>query len=417
MFAAGRTSEIPLGERAIRAGQPPAIQGVPFPGQPSPPPALSPVPTNPADAAPPQRLSVPVCKVQLLPTSPVQPAIDSNPPGTSFCFLRGTYRVSSLRPKNGDSFLGQLTSVLTGDGSAKYAFQSKASRVTVAGLVIERFNSPLQQGALQLSGPGWTIRDNEIRNNAALGAKLDGGGTFVRNYVHHNGQLGIGSYQSTGLLVEDNEIAYNNTRNVNMDWEAGGGKFVDTTYLTIRDNYVHDNRGPGLWTDTNNYKTVIERNHVIDNAHTGIFHEISYDAVIRDNVVTGNARSWRNGIWRAGIVIANSSNVEVYGNTLSGNGNGIAGTEQQRGSGSRGEWLLRNLNIHDNILTMSRGQTGLETLSGDDVFGPRARNRFRKNTYYLRSPDCACFRWRHANVNKSRWVAAGQDRAGTFYTR
>lgn len=82
----------------------------------------------------------------------------------------------------------------------------------------------------------------------------------------------------SGVLVEDNEIAHNNTQGFDVGWEACGSKWWDTTDLTVRGNYSHDNAGLGLWTDFNNYRTVHEGNVVADNANGGIFHEISYDA-------------------------------------------------------------------------------------------------------------------------------------------
>ena len=56
----------------------------------------------------------------------------------------------------------------------------------------------------------------------------------------------------------------------------------------MRDNHVHHNEGPGLWTDIDNIHTLYEGNLVEHNANVGIFHEISYDAVIRNNIVRDN---------------------------------------------------------------------------------------------------------------------------------
>ena len=70
-----------------------------------------------------------------------------------------------------------------------------------------------------------------------------------------------------------------------MYWEAGGTKFARTRDLVVRRNFVHHNRGPGLWTDIDNVRTLYEANRVEDNGEAGILHEISYAAVIRNNVV------------------------------------------------------------------------------------------------------------------------------------
>ena len=46
----------------------------------------------------------------------------------------------------------------------------------------------------------------------------------------------------------------------------------------------------------------------------GIKHEISYDAIIRNNIVAGNGGSFDEWLWGSQILVQNSSNVEVYGN-------------------------------------------------------------------------------------------------------
>ena len=84
------------------------------------------------------------------------------------------------------------------------------------------------------------------------------------------------------------EIAFNNYAGYKADWEAGGTKFWATTGLVVRNSCVHHNAGPGLWTDYDNIDTLYEGNIVFSNANDGIKHEISYDAIIRDNIVAGN---------------------------------------------------------------------------------------------------------------------------------
>ena len=51
---------------------------------------------------------------------------------------------------------------------------------------------------------------------------------------------------------------------------------------------MHDNDGPGLWCDIECRNVVYENNLVENNQHIGIFHEISFKAVIRNNVVRHN---------------------------------------------------------------------------------------------------------------------------------
>src|SRR4030042_4050542 len=103
------------------------------------------------------------------------------------------------------------------------------------------------------AGPGWVVRGN---------------------HVHHQGQLGV-SGSGDDILVEGNEIAFNNTAGVDSHWEAGGRQFVHTRNLVLRNNYVHDNQGAGLWGDGHNIYTLYEGNQVVNNYGPGIAHEIS----------------------------------------------------------------------------------------------------------------------------------------------
>ena len=74
-------------------------------------------------------------------------------------------------------------------------------------------------------------------------------------------------------------------------WAAGGSKWVHTTNLIVRGNFSHHNDGPGLWTDINNIYSRYENNVVEDHRRGGIFHEISYDAVMRTNTLRRNGTS------------------------------------------------------------------------------------------------------------------------------
>jgi parallel beta-helix repeat protein len=215
------------------------------------------------------------------------------------------------------------------------------------------------------------------------------------------------------LLVEGNEIAYNNyQRRFAFGWELGGAKFAQTRNAVIRGNYVHHNYGNGLWTDTDNIHTLYENNRVTDNAGAGIFHEISYDAVIRNNTVerNGSARGWYYG---AGILVGHSPNVQVYGNRVAYNKKGIIGLQQERGNGDFGAHHLKNLSVYNNTVTMASGQTGVATdLRNNAVFSSR-NNRFRSNTYYLRS-NGRPFTWMKGDRTVQQWRSYGQDAGARF---
>src|SRR5439155_11628919 len=142
----------------------------------------------------------------------------------------------------------------------------------------------------------------------------------LSNYIHHNGQKGLGD-GGDNILVDGNEIAYNNTAGFEYRGaygEAGGTKFTYCNNLIVRNNYVHDNDGPGLWLDGSNYGWTIESNRTIQNREAGILDEISYDGIIRYNVVESEGyipyATQTSLWWRSGIQVSASPNAEIYGN-------------------------------------------------------------------------------------------------------
>ncbi|MGH3933159.1 MAG: right-handed parallel beta-helix repeat-containing protein, partial [Pseudonocardiaceae bacterium] len=93
--------------------------------------------------------------------------------------------------------------------------------------------------------------------------------------------------------LDHNEITGNNTG----DWEkviegcgcTGGVKFWINSNATVTNNWVHDNRGAGLWLDNNNAGFIIEGNYIENNDSHAIVMEAGYDARIRYNNFKRNA--------------------------------------------------------------------------------------------------------------------------------
>jgi parallel beta-helix repeat protein len=297
------------------------------------------------------------------------------------------------------------------------AFTGRASGVTITGLTIEKYASAAQSGAIEgEDGPGWTVEGNVIRWNNGAGVSLGPSTRVLNNHVLANGQLGVGGGDNhAGIVIEGNEIAYNNEAGFDPAWEAGGAKFWATTNLVVRGNTVHHNHGPGLWTDNDNVGTLYESNLVEDNHWAGIFHEISYAAVIRNNTVRRNGfldpRGW---YWRAGILIVDSPSVEIYENTVEDNAHAIVGIQLNRGTGALGPYLITNLWVRDNIIRMQEGQTGLVTDTGDQSIFTSRNNHFDRNMYYL-GPSARYFTWLNRTRTEAEWRSYGQDVTGSFH--
>jgi parallel beta-helix repeat protein len=457
----------------------------------------------------------------------IQAAVDANPPGTVFHLAAGVYRMQSVVPKDGDTFIGALdaagdrASVMSGaqqltefirdefgnyvavttqtqsgepigycaagfprcnlpedlfydnepyrhvsvggaalqpgqyffdypngriyfrplkesDDPAQHvveyarvplAIQGKALNVTVTNVVVEKYASPDQYGAIggQFPGEGWVLENNETRMNHGTGMRVGTNGQLLYNYTHNNGQLGMGGTGSN-ITVRGNEIAWNNYSGTDHDFECGGFKFAKTDGLTVRNNYSHDNLGPGMWTDVSSINVLYENNLVMNNARSGIFHETSYDAVIRNNVLLNNGSvapdDW---FWNSAVQLAASQNVEVYNNTVwvssFNNGNGIMLIQQNR-SGEPclyGPCRVINNYVHDNVVVVTGNRWhgssgGVQDYAGQgDMFAPEANNRFVSNHYYVTDLKSTVYwQWAGEYVTYRQFTGFGLETHGTL---
>jgi parallel beta-helix repeat protein len=364
--------------------------------------------------------------VAVQPGQSIQAAVNANPAGTQFVLKAGTHVRQQVIPKDGDTFVGEAGTVLDGQGATRYAFWAWTgsrwvNNVTIRGLKVTNYTPPVQDGAISASaGPGnsstgWVVDRVESSYNSTGGIHVGAKMRLTNSNVHHNLQLGVGG-SGDSIVIENNEIAYNNyTKAYESGWEAGGSKFSVTRWLVVRGNFVHHNYGPGLWTDTDNIYTLYENNRAEDNAGEGIFHEISYNAVIRNNQVKRNGLILGRWAYAGGITISMSPNVEVYGNTLEGNYQAISALQQGdagRGGAPYGRYLVQNLYVHDNVMWLGPGGAGLSDDTGDPAVFASRNNRFVHNTYHQGTRPRP-FYWKGERT-WGEWQGAGQDLTGSF---
>jgi len=275
------------------------------------------------------------------------------PAGTTFWLAPGTHALGdgefdSVQVKDGDAYLGAPGAILDGRRLNKYAFTSESTDVTIRGLTVRGFVPPQDEGVVNHdSGDGWLIEDNTIENNEGA-ALMAGSRQQVRgNCLKDNGQYGLNAYKDgdlTDLVLEGNEITGNNT----SDWESkvegcgctGGVKFWAVDKADVRNNWVHDNRGTGLWADTNNNDFLIEGNLIENNDGPAITYEISYNAVIRantmrrNNLVEGRKFAANGDSFPSSAVYlsesggeprvpARTTKIDFYGNVMTDNWSGV----------------------------------------------------------------------------------------------
>ena len=213
----------------------------------------------------------------------------------------GSDEFGQIAPSDNTTFIGGPGAILDGQNINRYAFTQHGTNVTIRYLTIRNFVAPLDEGVVNHdAGEYWTIEFNTIENNEGAGLMGGAFNSYRYNCIRQNGQYGINSCCGTpeseirNFLVDHNEITGNNTG----DWEhripggcgcTGGAKFWINKDVTITNNYVHDNRGPGLWLDNNNRRFVIENNYISDNDGQALFIEAGYDARVRYNNFRNNA--------------------------------------------------------------------------------------------------------------------------------
>jgi len=293
--------------------------------------------------------------------------------------------------------------------------------VTVANLVLEQAANEAQTGAVEnrqlepyRTGSGWRLLDNEVRLNHGVGLGFADATTVRRNNVHHQGQLGLGVWGESST-VQGNEISFNGGAGYSWSWEAGGAKLWTTRAVRLVGNHVHHNMGPGLWADGGNIDTTYVRNVIADNWGAGIQHEISYDARIVHNEVSGNGRRHKGWAWEAGIQVQSSGGtrrIEVAHNLVTGNANGItlidSGDRREERPAPHGPHVVQNVWVHHNTVTMRAGQTtGAVDDTGDAAIYRSNGNRFFANTYYLDSLTETHFTWAGDDLGWDRWRGLG----------
>ncbi|MGW6198387.1 right-handed parallel beta-helix repeat-containing protein [Kribbella sp. NPDC055110] len=318
-----------------RASGSPASAGVAVAGAPTAVPGPS--PSASAPASPPSR----ICDNPSVTAGPARPPAgavvvqrsqnlvtltEDKPAGTTFWLLPGVHTLGSgqydqVMPKPGNTYVGAPGAIIDGQHLNLYAFTGPATGVIIRNLTIQNFGrrgSNNDEGVVNHeTSANWTVLGNTIRNNAGNAVMIGTRNLLRHNCLADNGQSGFGTYSATAgvsnITLDGNEIARNNTD----DWEhirpgcgcTAGGKFWEVTRAIVRNNWVHDNKGAGLWADTNNVGFLFEGNYIEGNDSEGLIYEASYNAVIRSNTFVGNGHveGPTNGNFPTGAVYISES--------------------------------------------------------------------------------------------------------------
>lgn len=296
-----------------------------------------------------------------------------------------------------------------------FAFGGKVQSVTIQSLIVEKYACADQQGAVgnHGEGKGWEILDNEVRWNHGVGIVMPQGSETFRNFVHHNGEMGLAAGGGSGTL-QDNEISYNVWNGTDCGWECGGVKWAEVTEWIVLRNKVHDNQGDGFWADINSQQMLFRDNDIENNLYAGISVEISRSIIVADNIFKGNGAKSFNWGWNGQVQIQNSHGIQVQNNTLvldpRRGGNGIVIVQQKRGR----KHMPSDNTIQENDITLAGGEGVVAGWFAD--YKPRqfaTSNTFENNHYQLYETDGDF--WSANEVeNFSAWQATGQDANSTL---
>jgi hypothetical protein len=366
------------------------------------------------------------------PGADIQALIDANPPRTTFCFANGVYRLSgtistgekfpTLDLRAGAVIDGQNGGFIGIDGPDA---PSNQSGTVILGGVFQHFGNA--------SGPSFAtpviVRRNgvvdgtEFRDNFHTGLGIQGTNARVSHAnIHHNGRYGLGATPSCvgcpgpkNVIIEDSVIAFNNTRQLPTNGDAGGTKFVRTDGMIVRRTAVHDNYGSGLWWDIGNRNAQVYENRIYNNRNWGIFWEISYGGTkIHHNTLTNNGIAPGSNNWfnKVQILVSDSDGysggIEIFENTVDGTAHPI-GLINHRTSLEHG---TRGVYVHHNVMTLRDSSTRVGAVAFNgmiELFSPAANNRFEHNTY--RVPDDAgrYWAWNGQTLSWSQWLSLEHD--------
>jgi hypothetical protein len=335
--------------------------------EPSPSPTPDPDPSPSPSSPPPPEPTFTCTGVSVLPGDDLRAKVDARPAGTTFCLRAGVHHVAAaILAKSFDSFIGESGAILDGGdttdrGIFGYGGATGQHDVTITSVIFEDFTVEAIK-----AGWDWTIVDSEFRSSH-IGVRVGTGTTLRDSSLHHNATYGIVAGPSSDVLIEGNELAFNGGTD-DSGGSSGGSKIAGSTagasHIVWRNNYVHHNLGPGIWSDGNVRYVTYEGNLLVENAGPGIFHEISWDATIRDNVARGNARNaaGKSCWWGSQIHVNTSQNVRILDNIVRTDtgANGICLVDANRPQVSPFPTDLANIEVRGNSIALSgTANTGL----------------------------------------------------------
>jgi hypothetical protein len=289
----------------------------------------------------------------------IDATINADPKATATRFVLGAcnYPASeTVKTEQGDEIAGPVGS-LSQRGSA---FDPQPLATITGSANVTQVLKP--QGKVRLE---WlTVQGGNFTGNAGTGVGLAGGQmtpSSVVDAVVIKDNEGAGVSNFNGTLVRS-ELTNNTTDASALGFIGSGLKAVNE--VVVKQSYIHDTQGNGIWCDEECNDTslgtfIVEDTLVVNNGRAGIRWEkvggtAAGEALIQRNEIHGNSYDARRG----GISMRDAENATIQNNkfgavTIAGvsyprNADGIAITATDSGRANRPN--LFNIDIGNNIL-------------------------------------------------------------------
>ncbi|WP_340536694.1 right-handed parallel beta-helix repeat-containing protein [Nocardioides sp. GXZ039] len=241
------------------------------------------------------------------------------------------------------------------------ALNVQAAGTVVRGIGVRRFATSVPMiGMVTVEKPDAVLEDVVIEESATTGISILATGVTVRGLtVRESGMLGIHARFADGLDLRDVLSEDNNRERFNSAPVSGGMKVTHLRGITIRDSVFRSNWGPGFWADESTYDIDLVHNEFSNNQGHGISLELSAKAIVAGNLLLGNRRF--------GMKINNTSDVQIWNNTISGsdrpvnlvqdtrrNTNPNASMVDKRQPWPQPEmpWEVQDITVANNVMTM-----------------------------------------------------------------
>jgi hypothetical protein len=218
-------------------------------------------------------------------------------------------------------------------------------------------------GAVALERPGAKLENVVITEMATLGlSALAADQELRRVTVTSAGLLGIHARFADRLRLESVLATANNTQLFNAAPTAAGMKITQSRGVIVDSCSFSGNKSYGFWTDMSVYDVVVRSSSFSRNSAGGLFLEISAKAVVGNSVFVDNGAE--------GLKINNTSDVQVWNNSFSGNARPLNIVQDARRNTNSGDpavdfrrpfpdptmpWTLGPVTVSNNVIGQPRG--------------------------------------------------------------